>query len=194
MAARHVARDRQAEPDAAGRLIARRVEPDERPEHPFAFRLGNAGPVIVDQDIDPVIGRRRRQPDMLSVAARIGDQIAEAAPQRVRPDRQYQFGAGHDGQRRAVAPRRRRQILDQQPDIGLDRGFGSLAAGEIEVGIDQPLHLGDIGFQFGRRPHRRRSAPAPASCGSAACADRATRRRASRCAGGSDARCGRASA
>ena len=55
MAARHVARDRQAEPDAAGRRIARRVEPDERPEHALAVRRRDAGPVIVDQDIDPVL-------------------------------------------------------------------------------------------------------------------------------------------
>ena len=87
---------------------------------------------------------------MLRVAARIGDQIAEAPPQSIRSNLKNQFGGRDDRQRRPVAPRRRRQILDQQPDIGLDRGFGPLAAGEIEVGIDQRLHLGDIGVQFRR--------------------------------------------
>src|SRR5579863_6557543 len=37
MAARHVAGDREAEPDAAGRRVARWVEPDERLEHPLAL-------------------------------------------------------------------------------------------------------------------------------------------------------------
>ena len=36
VAARHVARDRQAEADAAGCLIARRIEPDERAKHALA--------------------------------------------------------------------------------------------------------------------------------------------------------------
>src|SRR4051794_30007899 len=85
VAARHVARDRQAEPDASGRLIARRVEPDERAEYALAFRLGNAGSIIVDQNVDSVIGRHRRQPDVPSIAARVCDQVAETAPQRIRP-------------------------------------------------------------------------------------------------------------
>src|SRR5437763_16142488 len=53
MAARHIARDRQAEANPAGRRIARGVEADERVKHPLAFSRRDARPVIVDQDVDP---------------------------------------------------------------------------------------------------------------------------------------------
>ena len=55
MAARHVAGDRQPEPDAAGRGIARRVEANERPEHSAAFGRQDAGTVVIDQDVDTVV-------------------------------------------------------------------------------------------------------------------------------------------
>ena len=60
MAARHVAGDRQAEADAAGRRVARRIEADERPEHAIPIGRRDAGSVVVDQDVDPVGDDDRR--------------------------------------------------------------------------------------------------------------------------------------
>ena len=45
MAARHIARDRQAEANPAGRRIARGVEADERVKHPLEFGRWDARPV-----------------------------------------------------------------------------------------------------------------------------------------------------
>ena len=86
MAARHVARDRQPEPHAPGRRVARAVEPNEGLEHPLAFGTWNAWPVIVDQDVNPVLDRHARQPDMAPILAGVGDQISKTPAQRVRPD------------------------------------------------------------------------------------------------------------
>ena len=73
MPARHVAGDRQTETDPAGRRVARRLEPHERTKHPVAVGRWNPGPVIVNQDVDAVVARRRRQPDMAAVAPRVAD-------------------------------------------------------------------------------------------------------------------------
>src|SRR5438034_11027084 len=86
VAALHVAGDGEAEPDSGGRRVARRVEPDEGLEHPVALRQRDPGPVIVDEDIDPVFDRYARQPDMLAVTPGVGDQVGEAATQGVWPD------------------------------------------------------------------------------------------------------------
>src|SRR5438477_12390552 len=45
MASRHIARDRQAEANPAGRRIARGVEADERVKHPLEFGRWDARPV-----------------------------------------------------------------------------------------------------------------------------------------------------
>src|SRR5438105_15673217 len=65
MAARHIARDRQAEANPAGRRIARGVEADERVKHPLAFSRRDARPVIVDQDGDPVLAGQDPGPDLM---------------------------------------------------------------------------------------------------------------------------------
>ena len=87
MAARHVAGDRQAKADATGRRVARRIEPHERPEHACPIGRRDAGPIVIDQNIDPVRYGDPGQPDMTPVAARIANQIGQAAAQRIRPNR-----------------------------------------------------------------------------------------------------------
>src|ERR1700722_20187286 len=91
MAARHVARDRQPEPDAAGGRVARGIQPEERLENMIAFARRDARPVIVHQNVDTVLYRTARQPDMAAVTRAVGDQVAEAAAQRIRPDRYDQL-------------------------------------------------------------------------------------------------------
>ena len=89
---------------------------------------------------------------MAAVAARITDQIAEAAPQRVGSDRQYVFRPPGNRQRRTLAPHRRGDVLQQQRDIGFDGFFGSFAAREVEIAVNHALHLGDVRFEL---LHRR---------------------------------------
>src|SRR4029077_1409078 len=75
VAQRHVARDGEPQSDAAALRTTRGVEAEERPEYVLAPMRGNAGPVVVDQDIDAVLHRHRGDPDMAAVAQRIRDQI-----------------------------------------------------------------------------------------------------------------------
>ena len=56
MAQHDVARDGEAEPDAAGRGVARIVEAEERLEHRLALGFGNARAVVVDGDVDGAAG------------------------------------------------------------------------------------------------------------------------------------------
>src|SRR4051812_49355539 len=70
VAARHVSRNRQPEPDAASRQVARCIEANKRAKYALAFQLGNTGTVIVNRDIETVIGRGGGQPDVPSVTAR----------------------------------------------------------------------------------------------------------------------------
>ena len=109
VAARHIARDRQAEPDAAGRRVARGIEADEGLEHPLAFAGRDAGPVIVDQDVDAVLDRRRSTARHAAITAGIGDQVGEAAAQRVRPTGRTSSSAGATVKCAPVAPRRGRR-------------------------------------------------------------------------------------
>ncbi len=48
--ARHVARDGEAEADAAGFAVARRFDAPERREHEFELVLRNSGPLVGDAD------------------------------------------------------------------------------------------------------------------------------------------------
>jgi hypothetical protein len=57
MAASDIARDRQPQPDPARRWIARGIEPHERPEDAVAVDWRDAGTIIVDKNIDPVVMR-----------------------------------------------------------------------------------------------------------------------------------------
>ena len=59
------------------------IEPDERSEHPVAIGRRDARSVVVDEDIDPVRERLRPDSQIRAVAAGIGDQIGETAPQGV---------------------------------------------------------------------------------------------------------------
>ena len=97
MATRCVAGDRQAETDAPGRRIAGRIEPDEWPKHPSPVGSRNAGSVVVDEDIDAVLHDHPGEPDMAAVAARIAEQVAQAAAQGIGPDRHHIFGRRNNG-------------------------------------------------------------------------------------------------
>ncbi len=89
---------------------------------------------------------------MAAVTACIADQIAKATPQRVRSNRHYAFGRDGERQRRSLTPNRCGYVLEQQRDVGFDRGFGPLTARKVEIAVNHPLHFGDIRFEFpGRR-------------------------------------------
>src|SRR6185312_3286776 len=77
MAARHVARDGEAEPDAASGGVARGVEPEERAEDRLALLGRDAGSIVVDHDVDGAAPGQRGQPDMAAVAAGVADQIVD---------------------------------------------------------------------------------------------------------------------
>src|SRR6185437_10886763 len=83
LAAGEVARDRQAETQLAAARVARGIEAEERPKHRIALRLRNARPVIIDENVEAVAQLDPGHPDMLAVAARIADEIGDAAPRRV---------------------------------------------------------------------------------------------------------------
>src|SRR5580658_8751360 len=83
MAEHDVAGDGEAEADAAGRPVARRLQAEERPEHGVALRRRNARSVIVDHDLDTAPLRQHGHPDMAAIAGSIADQVDDAAPQRI---------------------------------------------------------------------------------------------------------------
>ena len=127
------------------------VETHETIEDAFSILSWDSRPVVIDQDVEPVFELDAGQPDMPTVLAGIGDQVGQAAAQRIRTHREDQLRSRLDRQARPFAPHCRDDILEQQRDIGVDRRFGALAAGEIEVQVDQPLHVGDIRFELGDR-------------------------------------------
>src|SRR5258706_46425 len=81
MRTRNVARDSQTQSGAAFVLIARIVEPQERPKHFLAHLRRDAWPVIVDADREPAMIAMTRDGYRLGKARRVRDQVAEAAPQ-----------------------------------------------------------------------------------------------------------------
>src|SRR5258708_32087489 len=96
MAAGDVAGDGESEPGAAGRLIARAVQAEERAEHRLALGYGDARPVIVDGDLDGAIQPVERHLHASPMAAGVADEIADAALDRI--------GAERDGEPGRVQP------------------------------------------------------------------------------------------
>ena len=88
LAVHEVARDGEAEAEPARVGVARRVEAVKGAEHVLALLFGDAGSVVVDQDVESVARLDPRDPDMAAVAPRIADKVREAAPRRVGPQQQ----------------------------------------------------------------------------------------------------------
>ena len=82
------------------------VQADERLEHLLAVGLGDAGPVVLDRDLDHLLLLPDRDADPAGVAAGIVDQVAEAAVERGRPQRQHDRPVHGDLERRRRCARR----------------------------------------------------------------------------------------
>src|ERR1700677_3029501 len=86
MGASDVAGDRQAESRIADVLIASLVQPQERPEHVFAMLGRNPGSIVVDVDRHEPLLPPRGDDHVAAVTLGVGDEIADAAFHRQRPD------------------------------------------------------------------------------------------------------------
>src|SRR6476646_4508083 len=87
MRARHVARDREAQPRAGLVLIARLVESEERLENVLAPIGRNARPVIVNVDCQEAPIVRSLDNDFACVMLRVDHKIGDTTLERVRPHR-----------------------------------------------------------------------------------------------------------
>ena len=102
-----VAGDRQAEAGAAFVLVARLVQPVERPEHVLPVRRRDAGAVVVDDDRDELrISRCAEYPHVVGVALGVGDEVADAALDRHRPHPDVEVAPGLEAD---LAPRAARR-------------------------------------------------------------------------------------
>src|SRR3984957_15468961 len=149
VAARHVAGDGPAQPGTAGFGVARGIEPEEGAEHVLALGRRDARAVVVDQNLDRLLVLDHRHPDMLAVAPRIGDQIAEAAPHGVGAQRQMAALRQRQQHRRARPAQGVGDVGDQDGQIAVARFLGALAAGEVDIALHHALHGGEVGFELG---------------------------------------------
>ena len=150
----------RAEPDAAGRRVARGIEPDERAEHAVAVGRRYARPVIIDQDVDSV--GRPAEPSSRHGCRSGGhwrsDCRGSVSARSAGPASRYSAGAVSDSgvpSRRIAAG----DILEQQRDVGLDRRLRSPRRGQNRDsrGPCAPSRRRPISVP--RRPGRRRAAP-----------------------------------
>src|ERR1700677_911068 len=102
MGASDVAGDRQAEPRIAHVLIASLVQPQERPKDVLAMLGRNPWSVIVDVDRDETLLPPRGDDDVAAVALGVGDEIADAAFHRQRPDLDVEVPLDLDAEAAAV--------------------------------------------------------------------------------------------
>src|SRR5258706_1773238 len=86
MAAHDVARDRQAEADAARGGVPRGIHAEERLEGLLALVGRDAGAVVVDRQLERAVGLMGGDCDRAAVAAGVGDQVGDAAAKRVGPE------------------------------------------------------------------------------------------------------------
>ena len=85
MAARHIARNGEAEAGATGLRIARIIKPIKRAKHFFQSIFGNADAIIIDKNCHRVFGfvNFRTKMHHAGMAARIIDQIIQAATKSI---------------------------------------------------------------------------------------------------------------
>src|SRR5262245_7603532 len=79
MRARDVAGDCEPKPGSALVLVARVVQPQERPEHILPHARGDAGPIVIDGDDQPAMVALASDRDRFAVAGRVRDQVCQTA-------------------------------------------------------------------------------------------------------------------
>src|SRR5262245_62657398 len=85
-----IAGNGEAEPSRAGILIARMVEPVERPEHLLAFRFGDAGAVILDRYCQRSVRLGGADIDVLGEARGVVEEVRDRPPEGVKLDREHE--------------------------------------------------------------------------------------------------------
>ena len=91
----------------------------------------------------------RGHPDMAAIALRVADEIADAAPHRIGPERQHAAIGHRQQQRRAVASHGGDQLAQQHGKIGGAGFLAAFAAHEIDIALHHALHGVDIGLELG---------------------------------------------
>ena len=163
MAAHHVARDGEAEPDAAGLRIARGLRGGRTAGTlPRACRRGCRGRhrrSMISMASAPTVGR---DDDALGIAPGIADEIGQrrgAARPAARGLEISAYRPERDLGALAARPSAATSCRSSPRSMG-SALLGALAAGEGEIAADHPLHLGDIGLEIADlRPaahHRQR--------------------------------------
>ena len=85
MRADHGARDRQAQPRAAGLATAQFLQPHEGLEDPLHIGIGDAGAVVIDHNQQAVRRLADLDPGLISVFHGVADDVPEGALQGEQP-------------------------------------------------------------------------------------------------------------
>ena len=147
MAAGDVAGDREPEPAVALVLIARVVEPVERPEHVVALRSGMPGPSSSTSMRSHCPSGAARMmtcsPKRAALVTRLV--MARLKACRFSGSTSSPLALAHlQLDRRAVVPRLL-HLLQQLADIGRRRLLAAVALGEGQIVLEHVLHLVDVG-------------------------------------------------
>src|SRR5690606_1332690 len=149
VAADYVARDAQAEPDAARGGIPGSVDAIERTKDVLPLVGGNTGSVVVDGDLDRPLGNAERYADPVRMARRVREKVVDATPKCGSPKRQLQPLDSAEAHVRAVPRERAHRIIQNGDGIAWHGRLPALAPGEGQVAVQHPLHLRHILLQFG---------------------------------------------
>src|SRR5690606_3806227 len=140
-----VARDGEAEADAAGAGAARGVETVERLERGFALVFRNARAVVIDGDPHLTVAGRRAHVHAGAVAGRVLHEVGEAPAHGDRAQRQRYRLLELDLDPGLWRGRAIGDLLQQRPELDRLDLLLPFAAREVEIAVDDAGHLLDVG-------------------------------------------------
>src|SRR5690606_15064253 len=141
VAAGDVQRDGEPEAAAAFILVARAVEPAERPEHLRTHFLRNPRPVVLHGDRQLAVLASSADDHLAAVTAGITDQIGYAALEGIGPD-QCGDAFGCDKLRAGMTvPGFAGDLVQQRTNVGFDALLPLVTAHEVDVVLQHVLHF-----------------------------------------------------
>src|SRR5262249_13886644 len=121
VAARHVARDGEAEAHAAGVDVPRFVEPEERPEHVLVLVGRNARAVVIDLDLDRGAAAAGMNLGLAAMAQGVGQEVGQATLDGERTELEVHVTLPVNSDVGIVAPRAGSDVLQDLAEVGRRR-------------------------------------------------------------------------